>query len=137
MPQYEIGQSARHAIVVGPGHLSADTLVPGLLTRGGEALSTTTLHLACEMACHLILVERFDDDDASVGIHNDIWFWGDAAPGELLHAEAVIAVIDGRRILFNVFARAGIREIARGIHERMLVSHAGFMAGLTAPPAGA
>jgi len=97
-------------------------------------LSTATVHLAAEMACHNVLTERFGADDASLGIHNDIWYWGDAGPGELLHAEAMIAAVDGRRIVFNVFVRAGIREIARGIHERMLVSHARFMASLPESP---
>ncbi len=100
-----------------------------------NTLSTRVLHLACEMACHNILEPRFDADDTSVGIRNDIWFWGDAAPGELLHAEAMIARVDGRRIVFNVTARAGTREIARGIHERMLVARERFMESLPSPPA--
>ena len=62
-----------------------------------------------------------------MGIRNDIWFWGDAAAGELLHAEAVISGIDRKRIVFNVFVRAGTLEIARGIHERMLVSRQKFL----------
>jgi fluoroacetyl-CoA thioesterase len=99
-----------------------------------NALSTRVLHLACEMACHNILAPRFDEDDTSVGIRNDIWFWGDAEPGELLHAEAMIARVDGRRVIFNVTARAGTREIARGIHERMLVAKKRFMESLPAPP---
>ena len=98
-----------------------------------NALSTRVLHLACEMACHNILASRFDDDDTSVGIRNDIWFWGDASPGELLHAEAMVARVDGRRVAFNVTARAGTREIARGVHERMLVAKKRFMESLPAP----
>lgn len=93
-------------------------------------LSVGTVHLACEMACHNILFPLFGEDDTSVGIRNDIWFWGNAAPGELLHAEAMISSIDGRRIRFNVFARAGIHEVARGVHERMLLSKRKFMAAL-------
>ena len=93
-------------------------------------LSVTTIHLACEMACHNILFPHFGEDDTSLGIRNDIWFWGDAVPGDLLHAEATISAIDGRRFVFNVFARAGILEVARGVHERMLVSKSRFMAGL-------
>ena len=97
---------------------------------GDEGLSVTAAHLVCEMACHNILVTRYGEDDASVGIRNDIWFWGDARPGNLMHADAVIAGIDENRIVFNVFARAGTEEIGRGIHERMVVSRQRFMAGL-------
>ena len=93
-------------------------------------LSVTTVHLACEMACHNILAAQFDEDDTSLGIRNDIWFWGEAKPGDLLHAEAMVARIDGSRIVFNVFARAGLHEIARGVHERKLVSKSRFMAAL-------
>lgn len=121
MPVYTIGMTARQT----------DLLTP--VDIGEEGLTVTKLHLACEMACHHILVQRYGDDDASVGIGNDIWFWGDAAPGELLHAEAMIAGIDRKRIVFNVFVRAGTIEIARGVHERMLVSRRKFMASLPAP----
>ena len=103
--------------------LGADDFVDG-------RLSVTTIHLACEMACHNILFPHFGEDDTSLGIRNDIWFWGDAVPGDLLHAEATISAIDGRRFVFNVFARAGILEVARGVHERRLVSKSRFTAGL-------
>lgn len=93
-------------------------------------LTVTTVHLACEMACHNILAAQFDEDDTSLGTRNDIWFWGEAKPGELLHAEAMIARIDGSRVVFNVFARAGLHEIARGVHERRLVSKSRFTAAL-------
>jgi predicted thioesterase len=115
MPPYTIGMTARQTDLLASSDI------------GDEGLTVTKLHLACEMACHNILVQLYDDDDASVGIRNDIWFWGDAAAGELLHAEAVISGIDRKRIVFNVFVRAGTLEIARGIHERMLVSRQKFL----------
>ena len=118
MPDYRTGLMGRQLLHLADGHFDA----------GG--LSVTTLHLACEMACHNILVARYRDDDASVGIRNDIWYWGDAAPGSYLEAEAVIAEIDRKRIVFNVFARSGVVEIARGQHERLLVSESAFMASL-------
>lgn len=101
----------------------------------GGSLSTATLHLLCEMAAHNVLAPGFGPDDSSVGLHNDIWFWGDARPGEALHAEATVTDVDARRVAFNVFARAGMREIARGTHTRMLVSRTRFLASLPAPPA--
>ena len=90
-------------------------------------ISVTTLHLVCEMACHNILVAYYDTDDASVGIRNDIWFWGAADPGSFLEAEAVISEVDRKRIIFNVFVRSGVAEIARGQHERLLISKSAFM----------
>lgn len=99
------------------------------------SLSTATLHLLCEMAAHNVLASGFGPDDSSVGLHNDIWFWGDARIGEALHAEATITEVDGRRVAFNVFARAGMREIARGTHARLLVSRTRFLASLPAFPA--
>ena len=98
---------------------------------GAEGLSVAAAHLVCEMACHNILVTRYGDDDASVGIRNDIWFWGDARPDDLMHADAVIAGVDKNLIVFNVFARAGNEEICRGVHERMVVSRRRFMSGLS------
>ena len=118
MSGYSRGMAAREVRLLGPGDME------------DGRLSAAVLHLVCEMACHNILAPLFGDDDTSLGAHNDIWFWGEAAPGELLLAEAVIARIDGRRVEFNVVARAGIREIARGLHERALVSRSRFTAGL-------
>ena len=115
MPEYRTGLMGRQLF-----HLTDDHF-------DDAGLSVTTLHLACEMACHNILVARYDDDDASVGIRNDIWFWGDAASGSFLEAEAVISAIDRKRIVFNVFVRSGVDEIARGQHQRMLVSRSSFM----------
>lgn len=121
MPEYTVGMAATQTDAVQEADI------------GDEGLTVTKLHLACEMACHNILVTRYDDDDASVGMRNDIWFWGDAVAGDLLHAEATIAGIDRKRVIFNVFVRAGTTEIARGVHERMLVSRAKFMAALPKP----
>ena len=118
MPEYTVGMTARQVVLLEDSDI------------GDEGLTVTTLHLACEMTCHNILVEAYGPDDTSVGIRNDIWFWGDAASGDLLHAEAMIAAIDGKRIVFNVFARAGTTEIARGVHERLIVSQARFMESL-------
>lgn len=122
MPEYTVGMTARQVLLLEDADI------------GDEGLTVTKLHLACEMACHNILVDAFGEDDSSVGIRNDIWFWGDAASGELLHAEAMIAGIDGKRIIFNVFARAGTTEIARGVHERLIVSRARFVKSLPALP---
>jgi predicted thioesterase len=118
MPEYTIGMAARQALIVEDGHI------------GNEGLSVTAAHLVCEMACHNILVTRYGDDDASVGIRNDIWFWGDARPGDLMYADAVITEINEKRIFFNVFARVGTEEIGRGVHERMVVSRRRFLNGL-------
>ena len=115
MPEYRTGLMGRQLF-----HLTDDHV-------DETGLTITTLHLACEMACHNILVARYGDDDASVGMRNDIWFWGNAAPGSYLEAEAVIAGIDRKRIVFNVFVRSGVTEIARGQHDRMLVSKSAFM----------
>lgn len=120
MPEYTVGMTARQVLLLEDADI------------GDEGLTVTKLHLACEMACHNILVEQYQEDDASVGIHNDIWFWGDAASGELLHAEAMIARIDEKRIIFNVFARAGTTEIGRGVHERLIVSRSRFLKSLPA-----
>jgi fluoroacetyl-CoA thioesterase len=122
MPEYSVGMTARQVTLLDDADI------------GDEGLTVTRLHLACEMACHNILVEAYGEDDTSVGIRNDIWFWGDAASGVLLHAEAMIAGIDGNRIIFNVFARAGTTEVARGVHERMIVSKARFMMSLPNAP---
>ena len=121
MGEYSHGMTARHVLLI------EDKCI------GDEGLTIASLHLACEMACHKILVDQYCADDASVGIRNDIWFWGDATSGELLHAEAMIAGIDGKRLLFNVFARAGTTEIARGVHERLIVSRVNFMKSLPIP----
>jgi len=118
MPEYTIGMAARQALIVEDSHM------------GAEGLSVAAAHLVCEMACHNILVARYCDDDASVGIRNDVWFWGDARPGDLMHADAVIVGVDKNCIVFNVFARAETREIGRGLHERMVVSRRRFMSRL-------
>jgi predicted thioesterase len=39
----------------------------------------------------------------------------------------VISEIDRKRVVFNVYVRSGVTEIARGLHERLLVSRTAFM----------
>ncbi len=114
-PSYSAGMAACQARAVEPQDVA------------DGSLTTAALHLLCETACHNVLVPRYGPDDSSVGLRNDIWFWGDAGVGDNVHCEAVIAAADGRRIAFNVFARAGGLEIARGVHERMLVSRSRFL----------
>ncbi|PPR12111.1 MAG: hypothetical protein CFH41_00144 [Alphaproteobacteria bacterium MarineAlpha11_Bin1] len=115
MPEYRTGLMARQLVPLSNAHFDK------------SGVSVKTLHLACEMACHNILAARYDNDDASVGIRNDIWFWGDAEQGSYLEADAVISGIDRKRIIFNVFVRSGVTEIARGQHERLLISKSAFM----------
>ena len=115
MPDGFLGLSARQVISLSCDHFDE------------TKLSVWVVHLACEMACHNILAPGFGADDASVGIHNDIWFWGNAVPGSVLEAEAVISGIDRKRFVFNVFVRCGVAEIARGQHERLMVSQSKFM----------
>ena len=118
MPEYLTGLVARQLFYLSEDHFD------------GSGLTVTTLHLACEMACHNVLVTRYDADDASVGIRNDIWFWGDAQPGSYLEAEAVF-YIDRKRIVFNVFARSGVAEIARSARTSVSAQSA-FMTSLAA-----
>ena len=56
MPEYSLGMTARQVTLL------EDTDI------GDEGLTVTRLHLACEMACHNILVSAYGADDASVGI---------------------------------------------------------------------
>ena len=77
------------------------------------------------MACHNILAPGFGADDASVGIHNDIWFWGNV-PGSVLEAEAVISELI-ENVLFSTFLFAvALQKLLVG-NERLIVSRSKFM----------
>jgi predicted thioesterase len=100
---------------------------------GVHVLSTPTLSLFCEMACHDAVVRHFAPDQSTVGIHNDFWHLAATPVGETVRIEAELVEIDRKRLKFTIAGWDERNQIVRGIHERFLVNLPEFIAKLPKP----
>ena len=97
---------------------------------GVHVLATPTLILFCEMASDQAIKHAYGPGDSSVGLHNDIWHLAAARPGETVTIDAELTAIEGRKLSFAVRGTVRGQALARGIHERVWVDLARFLARL-------
>jgi predicted thioesterase len=103
---------------------------------GVHVLATPTLILFCEMASDRVIHDAYGPGESSVGLHNDIWHLAAARPGETVTIEAELTAIEGRKLTFAVEGRVGGEPLVKGIHERVWVDLARFLARLEREPRG-
>lgn len=75
-------------------------------------------------------------DHQSLGVHLDVAHTSPTPLGLTVTATATIKAIDGRKITFDVSATDGVDRIGTGVHTRIIVDTARFMARIAAksPP---
>lgn len=75
-------------------------------------------------------------DHQSLGVHLDVAHTSPTPLGLTVTATAAIKAIDGRKITFDVSATDGVDRIGTGVHTRIIVDTARFMARIAAksPP---
>ena len=111
-----VGSRRQVAIPTTVAHTASAAGNPGV-----HVVSTTSLILFLEMAAHELIVPAFEPGEGSVGTKVDIEHLAACKAGATVVAEAIVATVDGRRIVFDVAARAGDRLLMRGRHERVIV----------------
>ncbi len=76
------------------------------------------------------------DDYQSLGVHLDVTHSAPTPLGLTVTATATLKAIDGRKFTFDVAASDGVDRIGSGVHTRIVVDTARFMARIAAksPP---
>ncbi len=92
--------------------------------------ATPSLVALVEAAAVAALEGHLSPDDTSVGTRIDLAHLAATPLGEPVRAEARLAQVDGRRLVFEVVAHDGTRKIGEGRHERMVVNRERFLAKL-------
>jgi len=104
-------------LLVTPEHLAnrfKDSILP-------PVLATPLMILAMENAALNAIRDYLEAGESAVGTVVDVRHLAATPVGHRATAEAVVTLVEERRIVFTVTARDEIEEIGRGIHERMVV----------------
>jgi predicted thioesterase len=106
----------RYETVPGTGHTAA------AVGNAGVTVVGTPFLIGCfELAATGALLPYCDPGEVTVGTRIEVDHLAAALPGKPVTAEAQVARIDGRRILFDVEVRQGGRLLMRGRHGRAVV----------------
>jgi fluoroacetyl-CoA thioesterase len=92
--------------------------------------ATPSLVALMETAAMEALRGRLEEGETSVGTRIDVAHLAATRIGGYVRAEATIAAVDGRRVVFEVTAFDSVQRIGEGRHERMIVSRDRFLARL-------
>jgi fluoroacetyl-CoA thioesterase len=112
-----LGAKGAFTLVVTPEHLAnrfKDAILP-------PVLATPLMILAMENAALNAIRNYLEPRESALGTAVDIRHIAATPAGQRVTAEAEVAEVDGRRIVFAVTARDEVEEIGRGTHERMVV----------------
>ena len=121
-----LGTTGGFGLTVTSAHLAnqfKDAILP-------EVFATPMMVLALENAALNAIREFLDAGESAVGSAINIRHLAATPVGHRVTAEAEVAGIDSRRIVFNVRAFDEHQEIGNGTHERIVVDRARFDAKL-------
>jgi fluoroacetyl-CoA thioesterase len=91
-----------------------------------DGLATPALVALMEAACMRAVAEAMAPGQSSVGVHLDVEHLAPTPVGMAVVARARLEHVDGRRLMFAVWAEDEAGEIGRGTHERVLIDLARF-----------
>jgi fluoroacetyl-CoA thioesterase len=98
-----------------------------------EVFATGFLVGFLEWACLLAIKPHLDwPEELTLGTHIDISHEAATPPGLLVTATVELVAVEGKKLTFAVEAHDGVDVIARGRHERFIVSRAKFDAKMAA-----
>ncbi|MBS0234476.1 MAG: thioesterase family protein [Proteobacteria bacterium] len=72
------------------------------------------------------------EDHQSLGVHLDVTHAAPTPIGLTVTATATLKSIDGRKVIFDLSATDGVERIGSGVHTRIIVDTARFMARIAA-----
>ena len=96
--------------------------------------ATPALIALLEEAAVNVLKPVLEAGKTSVGTRIDISHVAATPIGMVVRAEARLAAIDGRRLIFDVVAHDEVELIAEGVHERVMVDEQRFLARVQQKP---
>lgn len=91
-----------------------------------KVLATPVMISLMEKSAADLVEKILPAEFTSVGISLNVQHLSPTPVGLKIFAEAVIKEIDGRKIIFEVFAKDEREEIGRGTHERFIVDRKKF-----------
>jgi len=92
-----------------------------------DVFSTPMMIALMESAACNCIADGLADGQTSVGTQISINHVSASPLGAEISATATITWVEGRKILFDVVAAEGTKEIGRGTHERFVVDAERFM----------
>ena len=103
---------------------------------GVPVFASPMLIAAIEAAAVDCLSGHLPADYESLGVHLDVTHTAPTPIGLTVTATATVKAIDGRKVTFDVSASDGVSRIGSGVHTRIVVDTARFMARIAAksPP---
>ena len=128
------GLSGQACMRVCPEH-TAEALGSGAV----PVLGTPALVTLLEKAAVAALVGHLEVSITSVGVHLDVRHLAPTPIGMTVRATARLAEVEGRRLTFQVEAHDEVDKVAAGVHGRVMVRSAIFLANVAAkgkPSAG-
>lgn len=99
---------------------------------GVPVFASPMLIAAIEAAAVDCLGGNLPADHESLGVHLDVAHTAPTPIGLTVTATATIKAIDGRKVTFDVSASDGVSRIGSGVHTRIVVDTARFMARIAA-----
>lgn len=113
-----IGATKEREITVG------SSMTTSFLWEGENVLSTPAMIMEMEETCRLLLKEQFipEKEWDSVGTIVEVKHLAATPVGAQMFLRAKVALVDGRRVLFEVEARDKLDRIGEGRHERFIIN---------------
>jgi predicted thioesterase len=116
MREIPAGLANRYEIVPRAGHTAA------AVGNVGVTVVATPFLIGClELAAQGAILPYCEAGEVTVGTRIEVDHLAAALPGKLVTADARVAAVEGRRVLFEVEARQGSRVLMRGRHGRAIV----------------
>ena len=122
MTSVSIGEIHEHCVQTAYEHTAEAFGNPGVRVVGTPALIGFV-----ETAAHRCLEPYLTAGECTVGTVVDVQHLAPAAEGATISARARVRAVDGRKIEFEVEARAGDRVLMAGRHDRAILDVDRFM----------
>jgi predicted thioesterase len=94
----------------------------GFMGEEARVYATPRLVSDIEYTCRDLILEHAEAGEDSVGTKVAIDHLAPALPGSTVEITVRVAVVEGRRVTFDVSARDEIDEIGAGTHSRFVVA---------------
>lgn len=90
--------------------------------------STPSLVALLESAAVAALEGQLEEGYTSVGTHIDVHHLAATPVGMVVHAEAILLTVEGRKLTFEIEAWDEVEPIGRAAHDRFIVNQERFVA---------
>lgn len=92
--------------------------------------ATPRLVALCEAAAVAAVAALLEDGQTTVGSRIEIDHLSPSTVGASVRGAATLTEVDGRKLTFDISAFEGDRQIGRGVHYRVVIDEARFVASL-------